>query len=100
MYVIENSIPEIAQIIKECGEDCGELMIGGEYQKHEEIKSNIPHQQGFRGFDYDEFIEEVRRVDNPRIRIKGMFYSEKKGVENITEAIAFQLESYVKGKGK
>lgn len=72
-YQIDASLPEIAEFldgIQRNGHDIGKLMVGGTFQElsHPMVRlKKIPFRQGFRTFDYERFLEDLR----PQLPVQG-----------------------------
>lgn len=92
VIVHEAPLPEIARALidaKKRGIDIGKPMVGGVFQAHELVYlKDIPHQQGFRPFDWPAFVKALEWAKaiwpdgKGRRRIpvvRGQFYAQAEG---------------------
>ncbi len=78
---INCDMDELGEKIEEYGAE--NVMVGGTFYPMEHIRSAIPHQQGFRRFAADEFLQEAEAVkDTARAKVRGHFYEDAPVVHN------------------
>ena len=87
---------EIGEVIKalEKIENIGNLMVGGTYFEHEEVRiKKMPYQRGYRLFAYEKFVletHEAKQTWNGRgyPKVKGQFYAKPEDFDAGFESVS------------
>lgn len=113
IVVREAPLPVIARHLrdwKEAGLDIGKPMVGGNFEPHPLVYiPDIPHQQGFRPFDWDRFTQALSdyravwpdgRGKGRLPRVRGQFYAAAASDQGPDEGRVQTVEGYRRADGQ